>query len=116
MSAKIKILSNTNYPLVDILKSELMESVDVKIAVAFLRKSGLEKIKKSLEYALNANNAMVEIIVGLDFKTTDVAALMALKEIEKENSNFNFYCFGDRKDNYKELCYRGSFKKGTLLL
>ena len=105
MIAKIQILSNTNYPLVDVLKNELMESTNVKIAVAFLRKSGLEQIQKSLHYALTNNNATVEIIVGLDFKTTDSSALMALKDIEKSSSNFSFYCFGDKKDNYNDLMF-----------
>jgi HKD family nuclease len=105
MAAKIQIMSNTNYPLADVLKNELMESTNVKMAVAFLRKSGLEQIQKSLHYALTNNNATVEIIVGLDFKTTDSSALMALKDIEKSSSNFSFYCFGDKKDNYNDLMF-----------
>ena len=103
--AKIQILSNTNFPLVDVLKAELIESTSVKIAVAFLRKTGLEQIHKALDYALHTNNANVEIIVGLDFKTTDYKALVALKEIEKSSSNFNFFCFGDKKDNHNELVF-----------
>jgi len=105
MATKIQILSNTNYPLADVLKSELIESSTVKIAVAFLSKSGLEQIYKSLDYALRVNHANVEIIVGLDFKTTDYRALVALKDIKKSNENFNFYCFGDKKDNYNDLIF-----------
>jgi HKD family nuclease len=109
-------MSNTNYPLADVLKSELMDSISVRIAIAFLRKSGLEKIRKPLQYALTKNNANVEIIVGLDFKTTDSSALMALKEIESSYSNFNFYCFGDKKDNYNDLVFHPKiylFEKST---
>ena len=105
MATKIQIMSNTNYPIVDVLKSELMESESVKIAVAFLKSSGLEQIQKHLDYALAVNRATVEIIVGLDFKTTDSNALMALKNIEKRNENFKFYCFGDKKDNYNDLVF-----------
>jgi len=104
MSAKIQILSNTNFPLVDVLKSELIESVNVKIAVAFLRKTGIDQIEKSLIFALD-NNSIIEIIVGLDFRTTDFKALVALKELQKRFSNFNFYCFGDKKDNHNELVF-----------
>jgi len=105
MAAKIQILSNTNYPLSDVLKSELIESTQVKIAVAFLRRTGIDEIYKSLDYALRENNAQIEIITGLDFKTTDSSALFALKDIENEQKNFKFYCFGDRRDNYNDLVF-----------
>ena len=105
MSEKIQILSNTNYSLVDVLKSELIESTQVKMAVAFVRRTGIDEIYKSLEYAMNVNNAKIELIAGLDFKTTDAKALLALKEIEDTNKNFSFYCFGDKRDNYNEICF-----------
>ena len=105
MSEKIQILSNTNYSLVDVLKSELIESTQVKMAVAFVRRTGIDEIYKSLEYAMNVNNAKIELIAGLDFKTTDAKALLALKEIEDTNKNFSFYCFGDKRDNYNDLIF-----------
>ena len=105
MATKIQILSNTNYSLADVLKSELMESTQVKIAVAFLRRTGIDEIYKSLDYAMNVNNAKIEIIAGLDFKTTDTNALIALREIEDSQKNFSFYCFGDKRDNYNELVF-----------
>ena len=105
MVEKIQILSNTNYSLVDVLKSELIESTRVQIAVAFIRKTGIDEIFKSFEYAMTVNNAIIEIIVGLDFKTTDVKALLALRGIEDSYKNFNFYCFGDKRDNYNDLIF-----------
>jgi HKD family nuclease len=105
MAAKIQILSNTNYPLSDVLKSELIESTQVKIAVAFLRRTGIDEIYKSLNYALRENNAQIEIIAGLDFKTTDSEALLALKDIETKQKNFKFYCFGDKRDNHNDLVF-----------
>jgi HKD family nuclease len=105
MTAKIQILSNTNYPLSDVLKNELIESTQVKIAVAFLRRTGIDEIYKSLDYALCKNNAQVEIIAGLDFKTTDASALLALKDIEKKQKNFKFFCFGDKRDNHNDLVF-----------
>jgi HKD family nuclease len=105
MAAKIQILSNTNYPLSDVLKSELIESTQVKIAVAFLRRTGIDEIYKSLDYALRENNAQIEIIAGLDFKTTDANALLTLKDIESKQKNFNFYCFGDKRDNHNDLVF-----------
>jgi HKD family nuclease len=105
MAAKIQILSNTNYPLSDVLKNELRESTHVKIAVAFLRRTGIDEIYTPLDYALNVNKAQVEIIAGLDFKTTDAQALLALKDIESKQKNFKFYCFGDKRDNHNDLVF-----------
>ena len=105
MATKIQILSNTNYSLSDVLKSELIESTLVKIAVAFVRRTGIDEIYKSLDYAMKVNHAEVELIVGLDFKTTDSTSLFALKEIEKAYKNFNFYCFGDKRDNHNDLIF-----------
>ncbi|TAG02709.1 MAG: restriction endonuclease [Cytophagia bacterium] len=105
MQPKIQILSNTNYALADVLKSELLESTSVKIAVAFLRKTGLDYIYKSLDYALITNNAKIEFIVGLDFKTTDAQALTALNELKTKYQNFEFYCFGDKRDNHNDLVF-----------
>lgn len=105
MNTKIQILSNINYPVGEVIKSELLESTKVSIAVAFLRKSGIEQISKALDYALTKNSAQVEIIVGLDFKTTDYKALLALEKMKSEYSSFNYYCFGDKKDNFNELIF-----------
>jgi len=105
MNTKIQILSNTNYPVGEVIKSELLESTKICIAVAFLRKSGLDQISKALDYALTKNNAKVEIIVGLDFKTTDYNALLALEKMKLEYPGFSYYCFGDKKDNFNELVF-----------
>lgn len=105
MATKIQILSNTNYALVEVVKSELLESTKVNVAVAFLRKSGIDQIFKALDYALTKNNAKVEIIVGLDFKTTDYKALLTLEEIKSKYFGFVYYCFGDKRDNYNDLIF-----------
>jgi HKD family nuclease len=105
MTSKIQILSNTNYALVEVVKSELLESTKVNVAVAFLRKSGIDKIFKALDYALTKNNAKVEIIVGLDFKTTDYKALLTLEEIKSKYLGFIYYCFGDKRDNFNDLIF-----------
>ncbi len=105
MQPKIQILSNTNFALADVLKSELLESTSVQIAVAFLRRTGLDHIYKSLDYALTINKAKVEFIVGLDFKTTDAQALSALSDLKKQYEGFNFYCFGDKRDNHNDLVF-----------
>ena len=105
MKTRIQILSNTNYPLAEVLKSELFESKDVKVAVAFLRKTGIEEIQTALDHALTKNNASIEFIVGLDFKTTDSQALLALNDIKTAYKGFNYFCFGDKRDNFNDLIF-----------
>ena len=105
MKAKIQILANPNYPLAEVIKNELFESRKVNIAVAFLRKSGIDQIYNALDYALTKNNAKIEIIVGLDFKTTDYNALIALEEIKSKYTGFIYYCFGDKRDKFNDLIF-----------
>ena len=66
MSEKIQILSNTNYSLVDVLKSELIESTQVKMAIAFVRRTGIDEIYKSLEYAMNVNSVFRVYLSSVD--------------------------------------------------
>ncbi|ODS35619.1 hypothetical protein BEH94_03435 [Candidatus Altiarchaeales archaeon WOR_SM1_SCG] len=105
MKAKIQILSNTNYALAEVIKSELLESNKVNVAVAFLRKTGVNQILNALDYALTKNDAKIEIIVGLDFKTTDYNALISLEKIKSKYPGFMYYCFGDKRDNFNELIF-----------
>ncbi len=83
---KIQILSNTNYQLENVIKSELMEAEQIRIAVAFLQKSGITKVQKALDFSLTQNNSQIEFIVGLDFKTTDYEALMELENLKSKNN------------------------------
>lgn len=102
--SKIQILSNTNFQLEKVIKNELMEANTVRIAVAFLKKTGLDLVKKQLDFALS-QKTNIEFIVGLDFKTTDYKALSELERIKQENETFNYYCFGDKIDNYNSLIF-----------
>jgi hypothetical protein len=72
MSTKIQIMANTNYAIAEVIKGELLESAKVNIAVAFLRKSGIDQIFKALDCALTKNNAKVEIeAIYNEIKFTD---------------------------------------------
>ena len=59
----IQILSNLNYPIGNIINQELQNAKSARIAVAFLRFSGLKVIQKSIEFCIN-NKGSVEIIAG----------------------------------------------------
>jgi HKD family nuclease len=102
--SKIQILSNTNFQLEKVIKNELIEADTVRIAVAFLKKTGLDLVKKQLNFALS-QKTNIEFIVGLDFKTTDYKALNELEKIKQKNETFKYYCFGDKRDNYNSLIF-----------
>jgi len=102
--SKIQILSNTNLQLEKIIKNEFIESEQSRIAVAFLKKSGLDLVEKQLKIALS-QNISIEFIVGLDFKTTDYKALYELQNIKQKYKSFSYYCFGDKGDNFNSLIF-----------
>lgn len=102
--SKIQILSNTNMQLESVVKTGIFESDTTRIAVAFLKKTGLDLVKEQLSFALS-QNANIEFIVGLDFKTTDYKALNELEEIKQKNKTFKYYCFGDKENNYNSLIF-----------
>lgn len=100
----IQILSNLNYPIGNIVKQEIQSANNVQIAVAFLKYTGIKVIEKSMRQCLD-NGGSLELIAGLDFKTTDSKSLQYFINLKKEYSKVNFYCFGDRKDNKTNIVF-----------
>jgi len=110
----VQILSNLNYPIGNIINQELQNATSAKIAVAFLKNSGLEVIKQSLNKCIE-NNGNVEIIAGLDFKTTDPKSMHYLIKLQKQSPNVKFYCYGDKKENKTSIVFHPKlylFEKG----
>lgn len=101
---KLQILSNLNYPIGNIINQELANSTQARIAVAFMKYSGLKVIEQSLNSCLS-KKSNVEIIAGLDFKTTDPQAINFLLNIKKSFPNLTFFCFGDKKDNKTDIVF-----------
>ena len=79
----IQLLSNLNYPIGNIINQELRNANSVKIAVAFLKYSGVRVIEQALNDCLK-NNGSIEIIAGLDFKTTDPQAMSYFIQLQKQ--------------------------------
>lgn len=100
----VQIMSNLNYPIGKVINSELENSVDTKISVAFLKMTGVKYIEKSLMQSLE-KDASFEIIAGLDFKTTDPKAMMYFINLSKENKNVHIYCYGDRSENKTDIVF-----------
>ena len=110
----IQILSNLNYPIGNIVKQEMQNASNVQIAVAFLKYTGIKVIEKSMKQCLD-NGGSLELIAGLDFKTTNSQALQYFINLKKEYSKVNFYCFGDRKENKTNIVFHPKiylFEKG----
>ncbi|MBC8485956.1 MAG: restriction endonuclease [Bacteroidetes bacterium] len=101
---KLQILSNLNYPIGNIINQELIQSKQSRIAVAFMKYTGLKVIESSLLKNLE-NKADVEIIAGLDFKSTDPQAIKFLINLKKNYKSLKFYCFGDKKDNKTNIVF-----------
>ena len=100
----IQILSNLNYPIGNIINQELQNAQSARIAIAFLKYSGIKVIEKSLNQCLD-NNGSVEIIAGLDFKTTDPQSMHYLIQLQKTNPNLKFYCYGDKDVNKNNVVF-----------
>ena len=110
----IQILSNLNYPIGNIINQELQNANSTRIAVAFLKYSGLKVIEDSLIYCLN-NNANVEIIAGLDFKNTDPQSIHYLIKLQKKVKGIKFYCYGDSMEHKTRVVFHPKiylFSKG----
>lgn len=104
MGPSIQITSNLNYPIGKIINQELQNSVETQIAVAFLKKSGIKAIEDSLLMSLD-KGAKFELIVGLDFKTTDPFAMKYFIDLKKKYKGVNFYCYGDKGDNRNDIVF-----------
>lgn len=110
----IQILSNLNYPIGHIINQELQNANAVKMAVAFLKYSGVKVIDKALNTCLT-NSGNIEIIAGLDFKTTDPQAMHYFIQLQKQVPNLKFYCYGDKGENKTNVVFHPKiylFSKG----
>ncbi len=110
----IQLLSNLNYPIGNIINQELQNANSAKIAVAFLKYSGVQVIEQALSNCLK-NKGDIEIIVGLDFKTTDPQSMHYFIQLQKQVSNLKFYCYGDKDENKTGIVFHPKiylFEKG----
>ncbi|WQR63250.1 hypothetical protein KVD98_07155 [Helicobacter pylori] len=82
----------------------LRNSLSTHIAVAFLKYSGVEVIQDALIDSLE-KGAEFEIIVGLDFKTTDSKSIRFLLDLNKTYKKLKFYCYGDKENNKTDIVF-----------
>src|SRR3989338_1998700 len=77
----IQILSNLNYPIGNIINQELQNAQSARIAIAFLKYSGIKVIEKSLNQCLD-NNGSVEIIPIWKYNQSRVAECTICKNCD----------------------------------
>jgi HKD family nuclease len=78
----IQLFSNLNYPIGNIVNQEMQNAESVQIAVAFLKYSWIKVVEKSMKQCLDKWGKL-ELIAGLDFKTTDSQALQYFINLKK---------------------------------
>jgi HKD family nuclease len=101
---KLQILSNINYPIGNLINFELQQANEVRIAVAFMKVTGIKVIEDSIKSCLR-NNGKIEIITGLDFKTTDPKSLQYILNLKEDFPNLDFYCYGDKQNNKTDIVF-----------
>jgi HKD family nuclease len=92
------LIDNSRYKLSTIINEEFMDTHEARLAVAFLKQSGLQLIETSLDNCINHGNT-VEFIVGLDFRTTEAMTLKNLLKKAENSENFHLYCYSDPSDD-----------------
>lgn len=84
------ILNHKGQNHFDVISKELMKAKKVKVAVAFLKQSGLNKLRSDIDKALK-RNVKFEFYIGLSFGTSDASALKELFQIAEGNGLVNLY-------------------------
>jgi HKD family nuclease len=90
---RFKIIDNTSQDMLSTIIPKIESSNDIKIAVAFVSYQGLKLIKPGMDKAMKAGSR-IEFLVGLDFHTTEPAALNELFILSNNYNNLFFYCYG----------------------
>lgn len=97
----ISIIDNRNgNTVLKYLKNNLGKATKFRAAVAYLKQSGWNLIKKDAKLMID-NGGEFEIIVGLDFKITEPNTLFEFRELAHELPRFKLYCFADY--NFKDI-------------
>jgi HKD family nuclease len=89
---EVQIIDNRSQTMTSFLSSEIEQSKDARIAVAFMSRRGLAMIEQPIDAAVQAG-ARFEFLVGLDLRATDPKALRFLYDLSCENSAIDLYCY-----------------------
>lgn len=100
----IEIRDNKEKRIACVIKDAFSSAKEVKIAVAFLKWSGIKVIEKNLNSFLD-NNGKLKIIVGLDFFTTEPAAIQYFLDLKEKGNNVEIRCYHIRKPKNEAIAF-----------
>lgn len=90
-----EILENRRQPLLAFLRDQAQDAVSVGIAVAFVKSSGWQLLE-NLATDILVRNGTIQIIFGLDFRTTEPRAIRDIMSMCSENvGQANCLAFSD---------------------
>ena len=102
--AHVSVIDNETQPVGAVLVHGIRSAADVKIATAFAKKTGLDEIVDSLEFAL-ARGSSACLVYGLDFCITDDAALTEFAALAEEYPSFSHYVYSDWRLTFHPKLY-----------
>lgn len=89
---RVQVIDNVSRKMASVLCPIIERSSDVRVAVAFMSSRGLAIIRPSLTSAIRSG-ATVELLVGLDMRTTEPEALGGVMDLVSESENVSMYCY-----------------------
>jgi len=89
---KTQLVDNLPVKLSDAVAPAIGNSIESRIAVAFISVGGISLIEASLKECLRRGGS-AEFLVGLDLSVTEPNALWTLFSMAKVESNLRCYCF-----------------------
>jgi len=95
MESKIQLISNQGKEHYKYLSDFIKTADKIDICVAFLKESGIGMIINELEKAVKAGTK-VNVFCGIDFYSTEPAALKTLLSLFKPNKNSKLYVYNSR--------------------
>ena len=90
----VRIVDNEVDPLLKVLDEKMPYARDVKIATAFVKRSGLKRTANGIEHVLK-NGGTVCVVYGLDFHITDPDALRMFVELSDSYENCLQYAYSE---------------------
>jgi HKD family nuclease len=95
---RVEVVDNKRRKMLDAVSSAIQGSDDLRMAVAFVSRRGLELIGESLATAIG-RGVPVELLVGLDFRTTEPRALEELLALSRKHRNVSTYWYGSLRES-----------------
>lgn len=91
---RVEVVDNVTRTMVDALSSVMERTADLRMAVAFMSRRGLSMIEAPLMSAVDSGTP-VELLVGLDMRSTEPEALQELFQVSRRKLNLSMYCYAD---------------------